>query len=99
MLSMFNKVYCDEPLPSASPDVHAFLARAQQALTDPQARSYLSRRGISLEIARQTGLGFALRGTWLNPRGAGQPRIVAPLTAPAGPLLIRIYSVLEWALI
>jgi DNA primase len=81
----------DEPLPSASPDVHAFLARAQQALTNPQARNYLSRRGISFEIARQTGLGFALRGTWLNPRGAGQPRIVAPLTAPDG-TLINLYG-------
>jgi len=80
-----------EPIRPASPEVHAFLARAQQALTNPQARNYLSRRGISLEIARQTGLGFALRGTWINTRGAGQPRIVAPLTTPDG-TLINLYG-------
>ena len=76
----------------AKPDVHAFLAQAQAALpTSDQAQAYLLRRGIPLELARKTGLGFAARTTWPHTRGKGQPRLVAPLTTPEG-MLLTLYG-------
>jgi DNA primase len=82
---------CPSPeaaLPSAAHEVVAFLARAQQALQgSPGAQGYLRTRGIPLPVAIEAGLGFAPRGTWPHRRGRGQPRVVAPLTAPDGTLL------------
>ncbi len=64
------------------------LTHAQTALlTSARAHAYLRKRGIPLDVARATGLGFAPRSTWPHRRGKSQPRIVAPLTAPDGTLL------------
>ncbi len=73
--------------PSPTLRVTDFLLNAQRLLT-PQSPGhlYLTKRGIPLAIAQLTGLGFAPRTTWLNHRGSGQPRLVAPLTWPDGTL-------------
>lgn len=78
----------EPPPPPARPEVHAFLCRSQDLLlASNHARQYIESRGIPLAVARAAGLGYAPRGTWLHGRGAGQPRIVAPLTTPDGVLL------------
>lgn len=82
----------EEPLPPASPEIHAFLLRAQQdLLTSPHGSAYLETRGIPLSIARAAGLGYAPRGTWPHRRGQSQSRIIAPLTTPDG-MLINLYG-------
>lgn len=82
----------EEPLPPASPEVHAFLLRAQEdLLASPHGSAYLETRGIPLSIAQAAGLGYAPRGTWPHHRGQGQPRIIAPLTTPDG-MLINLYG-------
>ncbi len=76
------------PPKPASSEVRAFLAQTQAALAhSPEALAYLEKRRIPLVLALKTGLGYARRSTWPHTRGRGQPRIVAPLTAPDGTLL------------
>jgi len=73
--------------PSPTLRVTDFLLNAQRLLTlQSPGHLYLTKRGLSLAIAQLTGLGFAPRTTWLNHRGNGQPRLVAPLTWPDGTL-------------
>lgn len=82
----------EAPLPPAAPDVQAFLRQVQDNLVNSlHANEYLDSRGIDMAIARAAGLGYAPRGTWLHARGAGQPRIIAPLTTPDG-TLINLYG-------
>lgn len=81
----------DPPPAPAGPPTAAFLERCQRLLEDSEAQRYLATRGIPPEIARQTGLGFAPRGTWPNARGARQPRLVAPLSSPDG-ILLTLYG-------
>jgi DNA primase len=78
----------DAPPAPASTEVDRSLQESQARLaSSDHAITYLTRRGISLSIARAAGIGFAPRRSWPNTRGAGQPRIVAPLTTPDGTLL------------
>ena len=82
----------EAPLPAAAPEVQAFLQQTQETLRNSlHAKEYLEGRGIPLSVARAAGLGYAPRGTWLHARGAGQPRIIAPLTTPDG-TLINLYG-------
>ena len=77
-----------EPPKPATKDIQDFLIDSQRRLLNgDHAKGYLQKRGIPFELARDTGLGFAPRGTWPHRRGQGQPRIVAPLTTPDGTLL------------
>lgn len=81
-----------EPVPPpARPEVHALLRQCQDLLSTDPARQYLDSRGIPLSVAQAAGLGYAPRGTWPQRRGAGQPRIVAPLTTPGG-ILLTLYG-------
>lgn len=82
----------EAPLPAVASDVQAFLQQAQASLlTSHPATAYLERRRIPLSVARAAGLGYAPRGTWPHARGAGQPRVIAPLTTPDG-TLINLYG-------
>ncbi len=79
------------PPQPARPEVHTFLRRSQDLLSNDHARHYLESRGILLSVARAAGLGYAPCGAWPHRRGAGQPRIVAPLTTPDG-ILLALYG-------
>jgi DNA primase len=78
-----------EPEP-ARVDLAARLAAYQAALPGSWGERYLSRRGISLELAQRLGIGYAAPDTWLN-RHWKWGRVVFPHTRPDG-CLVNLYG-------
>lgn len=79
-----------EAAPKTRPDLADKLREFQNALPGSLGEEYLKRRGISLELAQQYGVGYAAGNTW-----PGRPwkwgRVVFPLTDADG-RLISLYG-------
>jgi hypothetical protein len=76
----------------ARADLKILLGRYQAALPDSRGASYLLHRGISLEMARYYGLGYAARGAWIHEcRNWTDGRVVFPHTDCSGQL-INLYG-------
>ena len=78
--------------PPPRPELAQALTAFRKALPGSLGEQYLTRRGISLEIAQAAGVGYASSGRWPNPKRDWRwGRLVFPHQNPAGEL-VNLYG-------